>query len=147
MSEVVIAGIGQTQVGELWEVSLRSLAVKAMLAARKDAGGLAPQAVYVGNMLASTVSHQANLGSLLADQAHFVGAEGTTAEAAGASGGAALRLAYLAVLSGLIDVAMVVGVEKYTDQSPAEAEAALAQMMDSISRRCRASPRPHKRPS
>jgi acetyl-CoA C-acetyltransferase len=131
MSEVVIAGIGQTQVGELWEVSLRSLAVKAMLAARKDAGGMAPQAVYVGNMLAPTVSHQANLGSLLADQAHFVGAEGTTAEAAGASGGAALRLAYLAVLSGLIDVAMVVGVEKYTDQSPAEAEAALAQMMDS----------------
>ncbi|HEY3344876.1 MAG TPA: thiolase domain-containing protein [Anaerolineaceae bacterium] len=131
MSEVVIAGIGQIPVGEHWGMSLRSMAVKAMLAARKDAGGLVPQAVYVGNMLAPMVSHQANLGSLLADQAHFVGAEGTTVEAAGASGGAALRLAYLAILSGLVEVAMVVGVEKYTDQLPAEAEAALAQMMDS----------------
>jgi acetyl-CoA C-acetyltransferase len=131
MSEVVIAGIGQVPVGEHWDRSLRSLAVQAMLAARQDAGGLAPQAVYVGNMLAPTVSRQANLGSLLADQVHFVGAEGTTVEAAGASGGAALRLAYLAVLSGLVDTAMVVGVEKYTDQAPADAEAALAQGMDS----------------
>ncbi len=131
MSEVVIAGIGQIPVGEHWELSLRSQAVKAMLAAKLDAGGLVPQALYIGNVLASTVSHQANLGSLLADQAHFVGTEGTTVEAAGASGGAALRLGYLAVLSGLVDVAMVVGVEKYTDQSPAEAEAALAQVMDS----------------
>lgn len=131
MSEVVIAGIGQVPVGEHWETSLRSLAVKAMLAARADAGGLIPQAIYIGNMLAPMVSHQANLGSLLADQANFTAAEGTTVEAAGASGGAALRLAYLAILSGLVDTAMVVGVEKYTDQLPVEAEAALSQMMDS----------------
>ena len=131
MSEVVIAGIGQIPVGEHWDLSLRGQAVKAMLAARQDAGGLVPQAVYIGSVLASMVSHQANLGSLLADQAHFVGAEGTTVEAAGASGGAALRLGYLAILSGMVDVAMVVGVEKFTDQAPAEAEAALAQVMDS----------------
>lgn len=131
MSEVVIVGIGQTPVGEHWETSLRDLATQAMLAAHADAGGITPQAIYVGNMLASVVSRQANLGALLTDYAGFTGIEGTTVEAAGASGGAALRLGYLAVLSGLIDVAMVVGVEKYSDQLPAEAEAALSQMEDS----------------
>ncbi len=54
MTDVVIAGIGQTPVGEHWEVSLRSLAVKVMLAAIKDAGGLRPQALYVGNMLGAS---------------------------------------------------------------------------------------------
>ena len=45
MTNVVIAGIGQSPVGEHWEVSLRSLAVKVILAAIKDAGGLRPQAL------------------------------------------------------------------------------------------------------
>ena len=69
MTEVVIAGIGQTPVGEHWELSLRTLAVRAIQAARKDAGGLRPQAMYIGNFLASMLSHQANLGALLADGA------------------------------------------------------------------------------
>jgi len=67
MSDVIIAGIGQTQVGEHWDVSLRSLAVKVILAAIKDAGGLRPQALFVGNMLGATLSHQAHLGAMLAD--------------------------------------------------------------------------------
>lgn len=131
MTEVVIAGIGMIPVGEHWDRSLRSLAVEAIQAARKDAGNLAPQAIYIGNMLASTVSNQANLGALLADHAGLRGAEGTTVEAAGASGGAAARLGYLAVLSGLVDVAVVVGVEKFTDKVGPELESALAQMTDS----------------
>ena len=44
-------------------------------------------------------------------------------EAAGASGGVALRQAVLAVRSGLIDVALVVGVEKVTDRVGASVEA------------------------
>jgi len=131
MTDVVIAGIGQVPVGEYWDVSLRSMAVSAIQRALKDAGGLAPQAIYIGNMLASTVSHQANLGALLADQAGLRGLEGTTVEAAGASGGAAIRLGYLAVLSGLVDTALVVGVEKYTDQLGPAVESALAQSEDS----------------
>ena len=57
MSDVVIAGIGQVPAGEYWELSLRTLAVRAIQAARKDAGGLLPQALYVGNFMASVVSH------------------------------------------------------------------------------------------
>ena len=52
MTEVVIAGIGQTPVGEHWDISLRELALQAIEAAQADAGGLQPQALFVGNMLA-----------------------------------------------------------------------------------------------
>jgi acetyl-CoA C-acetyltransferase len=131
MSEVVIAGVGQVPVGEHWEISLRSLAAKAILAARHEAGGLEPQAMFIGNMLATTLSHQANLGALLTDNTGLRGIEGTTVEAAGASGGAALRMGYLAVASGMVETALVVGVEKFTDMVGPEVEAALAQTTDS----------------
>ncbi len=58
------------------------------------------------------------------------GIEAETVEAGGASGGAALRQGYLAVASGLVDVALVVGVEKFTDVVGPEVEAALATATD-----------------
>lgn len=115
-NDVFIVGIGQTEVGEFWDVSLRNLAVRALKSARQDAGGLQPQAVFVGNMLAANASRQANLGALITEYAGLSGkAEGYTTEAAEASGGAAIYLAYNAIRSGMVDVAAVVGVEKVTD--------------------------------
>jgi acetyl-CoA C-acetyltransferase len=131
MTEVIIAGLGQTTVGEHWDTSLRDLAYYALDAAIKDAGGLRPQALFVGNMLAPNLSRQAHLGALIADYAGLTGVEAVTLEAAGASGGAALRQAYLAVKSGLVDTALVVGVEKFTDQVGAGVEEALATAADS----------------
>ncbi len=131
MTDIVIAGIGQIPVGEHWEIPLRQMALQAMQAAIADAGGLRPQALYVGNMLAITLSHQANLGSLLVDYAGLDGIEGLTTEAGGASGGAAVHLAYLALSSGLVDTALVIGVEKVTDQVGAGVNSALSQMLDS----------------
>ncbi len=130
MAEVVIAGIGQTPVGEHWDVSLRTLAARAIQAARKDAPGLAPRALYVGNFLASTASHQANLGSLLAESVALEGIEGITVEAAEASGAAAFHLGYQAVASGFVDAALVVGVEKYTDVVGPRVEALAAETAD-----------------
>lgn len=138
MTDVIIAGIGQIPVGEHWEASLRELAVKAMQAAIEDSGGLRPQVLYVGNMLGANLSHQAHLGTLLADYGGLcagdgqdkAGIEASTIEAGGASGGAALRQGYMAVASGFVDVAIVVGVEKYTDVVGPEAEAALATTTD-----------------
>lgn len=135
MAEVVIAGIGQTPVGEHWDVSLRTLAARAIQAARKDAANkgaadLKPQALYIGNFLASSVSHQSNLGALLTENAGLSGVESFSVEAAEASGAAAFHLAYMAVSSGLIDVAMVVGVEKYTDQVGPQSESAVAEITD-----------------
>ncbi len=131
MTDVVIAGIGQTPVGEYWDVSLRSLAVKAMLAAIKDSGGLRPQSLYVGNMLAANLSHQAHLGALLADFGGLGQIEAETVEAGSASGGAALRQGYLAVASGFVDAALVIGVEKFTDVVGPDVEAAIATTTDS----------------
>jgi len=130
-NEVVVAGIGQTPVGEHWEVSLKELAFQAIESAMEDAGGLKPGAFYVGNVLAPTVSSQANLGVMLADFAGFRGVEALTVEAAGASGGAALRAGYMAVKSGFVDVALVVGVEKITDKISSDVEAALSTVVDS----------------
>lgn len=130
MAEVVIAGIGQTPVGEHWDISLRTLAARAMQAARRDAGGIVPQALYIGSFLSSTVSHQANLGALLTGNAGLEGVEGITVEAAEASGAAAFNLAYMAVSSGLVDSALVVGVEKYTDVVGSRLDSAVAEMVD-----------------
>jgi len=129
--DVVIAGIGQTSVGEHWDISLRELAFYAMESAMEEAGGLRPGALYVGNLLAPVVSGQAHLGTLLADFAGLRGIEALTVEAAGATGGAALRAGYLAVKSGFVDVVMVVGVEKITDKVTEEVDEALAATVDS----------------
>src|SRR6185369_14847821 len=131
MTEVVIAGIGQTEVGEHWDIGLRELAFAAIQEAVKDSGGLKPQSLFVGNMLAPNLSNQAHLGVLLADYAGLTGIEAVTVEAAGASGGAALRQGYLAIASGMVDVALIVGVEKFTDKIGAEVDEALATTSDS----------------
>lgn len=131
MTDVVIAGIGQTQVGEHWEISLRDLALQSIQAAQHDSGGLKPQALFVGNMFAPSLSSQAHLGALIADNAGLSGIEAVTVEAAGASGGAALRQAYLAVASGMVNVALVVGVEKFTDKIGPEVEEAVSTTSDS----------------
>src|SRR5512144_752771 len=131
MTDVVIAGIGQTEVGEHWDIGLRELAFAAMREAVKDSGGLKPQSLFVGNMLAPNLSNQAHLGVLLADYADLLGIEAVTIEAAGASGGAALRQGYLSVASGMVDVALVVGVEKFTDKIGPDVDSALATTSDS----------------
>ena len=131
MTDVVIAGLGQTTVGEHWDVGLRDLAYHAMHTAIQDAAGLHPQALFVSNMLAPNLSKQAHLGTLLADYAGLTGIEAVTIEAAGASGGAALRQGYLAVKSGLVDTALIVGVEKFTDVVGAGVEEAIATTADS----------------
>ncbi|HTX90624.1 MAG TPA: thiolase domain-containing protein [Anaerolineales bacterium] len=130
MTDVVIAGIGQTPVGEFWDTSLRALGARAIQDAIQDAGGLQPQAIYVGNILAGNLSHQAHLATLMADHAGLGGIEAETVEAAGASGGAALRQGYLAVASGLVEAVLVLGVEKITDMVGPDVEAALSTVTD-----------------
>jgi len=129
-NEVVVAGVGLTPVGEHWDQSLRHLALSAIEAARLDAGGLRPDALYVANMLAPALSGQGHLGALIADFAGLRGIEAVGVEAAGASGGAALRQAILALASGQIKTALVVGVEKVTDKVGSAVNAAMAASGD-----------------
>lgn len=129
-NEVLVIGVGLTKVGEHWETSLRELAFKAIRAARADAGGIQPQALYFANMLGSILSGQTQLAALVADFAGLHGIEAATMEAAGASGGVALRQAYLAITSGAIDIAAVIGAEKFSEKLSSEVDAALATTTD-----------------
>ena len=115
MREVAIIGVGMTPVGEHWDSSLRMLAADAIRAACDDAEVRDVDATYVGNAYGASISSQAHLGALIADYTGFSGAEAYTVEAGDASGGAALRTGYLAIASGAVDVALVVGVEKSAD--------------------------------
>ena len=58
MREVSVIGIGQVPVGDLWEKPIYILAVEAMLAAIRDSKVEQIDAVYVGNMLSSTLAGQ-----------------------------------------------------------------------------------------
>lgn len=130
MSDIVIAGIGQIPVGEHYTLDLRSMGVKALMKALHDSGDLKPDALYIGNLLSSMISHQSNLGALFTDYARLDGIESYTIEAAGASGAGALRQAVLAIRSGYADTVAVLGVEKWSDLVRSEAEAAIMQEMD-----------------
>lgn len=115
MREVYVSGIGCTKVKEMWETPLRSLAVEAIRKAMQDAQIDSAEALYVGNMLSGELCSQEHLGALVSDFAALDGIEAFKVEAACASGAAALRCGFLAVASGLVDNAIVCGVEQMTD--------------------------------
>lgn len=130
MRKVAVIGIGQTKIKEHWQKSLRELAGDAALAAMMDAQVDHVDSVYVGNMMSGVANQQAQLGSLVAD---WIGQRFTDAfkvESACSSGGAAFRMGYLAVASGEVEVALVLGVEKMTDSPGNEITAALATAAD-----------------
>ncbi|MCC7450069.1 MAG: thiolase domain-containing protein [Anaerolineae bacterium] len=130
MQQVAIVGVGQTPVGEHWELSLRQIALQAMQAAMRNAGVNAVDAIVVGNALGGVISGQNHVGALVADFAGMRGCEAFRVEAADASGGMALRQGYLMVASGLADTVMVLGVEKVTDLVGSGRIAALASTLD-----------------
>lgn len=130
MTDVSIIGVGKTDVGEHWNTSVRHLSWYAIEAALDNAATTDIDALYVGNMLAGRLSQQDHLGALVADFAGLRGVEAVTVEAADASGGAAMRQAVLAVKSGLVRTALVVGVEKVTDETGSAVIAELATGLD-----------------
>lgn len=115
MREVAIIGVGLTPVGEHWDTSLRKLAADAAGQALADAGGVRPDALYLGSAYSGPISSQTQLAALVADYAGLVGIEAFGVEAAEASGAAALRTGYLAVAAGAVETALVIGAEKMTD--------------------------------
>jgi len=130
MREVAILGIGQTRVDEHWEKSLREVGGEAAFAAMQDAGVEKVDALYVGNMLSGLVSGQNHLGTLIADWVGLWKQEAVKVEAACGSGAAAFRSALMAVASGDVDSALVLGVEKMTDKAGHDVTAALATAAD-----------------
>lgn len=130
MQKIAIIGIGQTKVDEHWDRSARDLAGEAIFNAMRDAERERFDALFSGNMLSGLIDQQNNLGAIIADWLSFKG-ESVKVESACSSGASAFRAAMMAVASGEIDSAMVVGVEKMTDSAPSEITSALATAADS----------------
>ena len=130
MRQVAVLGIGQTKIDEHWDKSLRELGGDAAFAAMQDAGMEKVDSLYVGNMLSSMVSGQNQLGTFFSDWIGLWKQEAVKVEAACGSGAAAFRSALMAVASGDVDSALVVGVEKMTDKAGRDVTAALATAAD-----------------
>lgn len=130
MREVAVIGVGMTKWGEIWEKSLRNLFIDSAYEAISDAGIEKLDAMYVGSMTPGLFVGQEHIGSLLADylgQKHLAGAR---VESACASGGLAVKTAFLDVASGHSDIVLAGGVEKMTDISGDGATYALATAAD-----------------
>ena len=130
MRKVAILGIGQTKIDEHWDLSIREIGGNAAFAAMQDAGMEKVESLFVGNMLSSTISGQNQLGTFFSDWIGLWGQEAIKVEAACASGAAAFRSGLMAVASGDIDSALVVGVEKMTDKAGRDVTSALATAAD-----------------
>ena len=130
MKEVAIIGIGMIDWGELWEKSLRDMAVEAALLCLEDAGVDKVDAITVGAMSSGLFNAQEHIGPLVSD---FLGQRfipATRVESACASGGLAVRTAYMEIASGMSESALAIGVEKMTDVDGNEATFALATAAD-----------------
>jgi len=96
----------------------------------RDAGVERADALYVGNMLSGEISGQSHIGPLIADFAGLRGIEAIKVEGACGSGAAAVRVGYMAVASGLQDIAICAAVEKMTDDVGNQLTSRLAQAAD-----------------
>jgi len=115
MREVAIVGAGMTRFGELWKYSLRDMFVEAASGALQDAGADRLESIYVGCMSGGQFVGQEHLGPLMADHLGMAGVAAVHVESACASGGVALRQAFMEVASGMSDVVLASGIEKMND--------------------------------
>jgi acetyl-CoA C-acetyltransferase len=128
MREVAIVAAGMTNFGELWQSSLRRMFVDAASEALEAAGVKKVDSIYIGNMSAGQFVGQEHLGPLMAGELGQAGAAAVRVESACASGGVALRTAFIDVASGMSDLVLATGVEKMTDG--ADVTAVLASAAD-----------------
>ncbi|MEM3488111.1 MAG: hypothetical protein QXO75_00375 [Nitrososphaerota archaeon] len=120
MNRVFTKGVGLVKVEEHWEKGIDYLMTTAALEAIKNSAIERIDAIYIGNVCAEILHHQVQLGALASENLGLTGIPSIRIEAADASGAAALREAYLAISSGIIRTALVIGVEKLSDGLPEE---------------------------
>jgi len=120
MRDVSIIGMAQLPILKKYALGLREMGAQVVRDCIEDAG-ISPadvKALYASNMLADELQSQKHIAALLADEAGLAGIEAIQVRAATAAGAAALRIGYLAVASGQVDVVVVVGVEKMSGMGP-----------------------------
>ena len=122
-NRVAIAGVGMAKFGELWDKNIRDISLEAGMYAIFDAAvpGSDIDGMVIGNMSAGRFTGQEHLGALAVDMGGLGDIPAYSVEAACASGGAAVRQAYMAIKSGEHDVMLVLGSEKMSDVNQTEA--------------------------
>jgi acetyl-CoA C-acetyltransferase len=115
MREVAIVGAGMTRFGELWGSSLRDMFVEAATEALNSAGADRLDSMYVGCMSGGQFVGQEHLGPLMADHLGMTGVAAIHVESACASGGVALRQAFMDGALGTSDLCLAAGIEKMND--------------------------------
>jgi acetyl-CoA C-acetyltransferase len=115
MREVAIVAAGMTRFGELWGSSLRDMFVEAATEALNGAGADRLDSLYVGCMSSGQFVGQEHLGPLMVDHLGMTGVAAVHVESACASGGVALRQAFIDVALGASDLCMAAGIEKMND--------------------------------
>ena len=109
MREVKVIGVGLTKFGKFPDIGIEHLGREACWKAIKDAG-VHPKDVEVA--YCGHVYQGSCVGQRILVELGMTGIPITNVENACASGSTALRQAYIAVASGLYDVAMAIGAEK-----------------------------------
>jgi len=114
MRDVAIIGCGMTKFGRQHDKSLMDLLAEASLKALDDAKiwDHGVDSIYVASMMAGELTHQTAIASALADYLGLLPAAAERIENGPASGGSAVKNAYLAVASGVYDAVLAVGGEK-----------------------------------
>jgi acetyl-CoA acyltransferase len=133
MRKVIVAGIGQTAFGKFLDRNVRSLAEEVLQATLKDAGVDASRigVVYFANALSGLITGQETIrGQVALRHTPLMGTPIINVDNACASGSSAFHLAWLAVASGQVDVALAIGGEKLTHEDKAVTFAAFASGVD-----------------
>lgn len=128
-----VLGVGKTPHKIQHHKSLQDLAVESSRLALADAGLEAAdiQALYVGNVGSVGFNYENSTGLKVAHHVGVVPAAAVRVEAACGTGAWALHLGCAAILSGLYDTVMVLGVEKMNDLATVEGTSIIAQAADS----------------
>ena len=133
MRSVHVAGVGMTRFAKQPERNLKGLTAEAVTNALADAdlGPERVEAIYYGNAVAGSITGQEMVaGQVTLAPLGFRGVSIINVENACASGSTAFHLAWMAVASGAVEVALAVGAEKMTHVDKERAFAALGGAVD-----------------
>ena len=121
MRKVAVIGVGQTKFGDHANLGAGELFAQAFTEAVVDADkGFEPKSIqeaYIGT-LGVGGGQLGNFAAVVGEAAKITGVPITRVENACASSGFAFRSAFLAIASGICDVALAGGVEKMRDLAP-----------------------------
>lgn len=133
MRNVYVAGAHMTRFAKLPDETVRSLTEAAVAGALADAG-VAPgevETTFFGNAISGIITGQEMVrGQSALRNTGVLGGPVVNVENACSSSSSAFNLAWLAVASGQVDVALAVGSEKMTEPTGLKAKAALESAVD-----------------